>query len=124
MEIVELPYNVEALSGKLAVPGDKSISHRSIMFGALAKGKTTVTNFLFGDDCISTMRIFQQLGVEIEVVEESIVIHGNGFDGLKEPKSILDVGTLGQPFVYYSVYWLAVLFIVVSLVMSPLQNAP
>lgn len=95
VEIAELPYNVEALSGKLAVPGDKSISHRSIMFGALAKGKTTVTNFLFGDDCISTMRIFQQLGVEIEVVEESIVIHGNGFDGLKEPKSILDVGNSG-----------------------------
>lgn len=83
------------MAGEVSIPGDKSISHRSIMFGALADGITIVTNFLTGDDCLNTIKCFQQLGVHIEQKEDTIVIHGTGFHGLKEPTEILDVGNSG-----------------------------
>ena len=84
------------LKGTIRVPGDKSISHRSIMFGALAEGVTHVTGFLAADDCISTMHCFEALGVEIERVSETeLKIHGVGLKGLKEPNVILDTGNSG-----------------------------
>ncbi len=85
------------LKGEIQVPGDKSISHRSVMFAALAQGKTEVTNFLQGADCLSTIRCFGQLGIEIENKEASdcVIIHGRGLDGLKQPDQILDVGNSG-----------------------------
>lgn len=90
-----LPININSLNGQIAIPGDKSISHRSIMFGAIADGKTTVTNFLTGEDCLSTISCFRKLGVEIEMDEEKVVVHGKSFNGLTEPKEILDVGNSG-----------------------------
>ena len=86
----------EKLKGKISVPGDKSISHRSIMIGAIAEGTTNVTGFLAADDCISTMRCFESLGVKIDRISETeLNIHGVGLNGLKEPDNVLDVGNSG-----------------------------
>lgn len=83
------------LKGTVTVPGDKSISHRAVMFGALAEGTTRVTNFLQGADCLSTIDCFQKLGVRIENRPEEILIHGKGLHGLKAPQSTLDTGNSG-----------------------------
>ncbi|WP_409251176.1 3-phosphoshikimate 1-carboxyvinyltransferase [Bacillus sp. SCS-153A] len=85
----------KGLRGQLKVPGDKSISHRSIMFGAVADGTTEIHNFLRADDCLSTMACFRKMGVEIKEEGSRVVVHGKGWDGLKEPESILDVGNSG-----------------------------
>ena len=86
---------VKQLKGTLKVPGDKSISHRSIMFGALAKGTTTVEGFLTGEDCLSTIACFRQMGIPIEQVQDKVTIQGKGLYGLSKPDSILDVGNSG-----------------------------
>ena len=83
------------LRGELEIPGDKSISHRAIMFGSLAKGTTEVTHFLQGADCLSTISCFQKLGIEIENTTEKILIHGKGLHGLSAPREILDCGNSG-----------------------------
>ena len=78
-----------ALNGILTVPGDKSISHRSVMFGSLAKGTTLVRNFLQGADCLSSIDCFRQMGIDIENQGHSVLIHGNGLHGLRRPDSVL-----------------------------------
>ncbi|MCD8347423.1 MAG: 3-phosphoshikimate 1-carboxyvinyltransferase [Lachnospiraceae bacterium] len=87
------------LRGELSIPGDKSISHRSIMFGALADGTTEVTNFLTGADCLSTIACFRQMGIDITLKEESrgahVLVHGRGLHGLNAPSDILDAGNSG-----------------------------
>ncbi len=85
------------LKGVITVPGDKSISHRAVMFGALADGITEVTNFLQGADCLSTIRCFRQLGIAIENNSSSdkVIIHGKGLYGLSRPSGMLDVGNSG-----------------------------
>ena len=83
------------LKGEVTVPGDKSISHRAVMFGALSQGITEVTNFLQGADCLSTIDCFRRLGIQIENTPEKIVIHGKGLHGLTQSDSILDVGNSG-----------------------------
>ncbi|EUJ31075.1 3-phosphoshikimate 1-carboxyvinyltransferase [Listeria cornellensis] len=92
---MQLIRNKQGLNGTIRVPGDKSISHRSIMFGALAEGTTTVTNFLMGEDCLSTIGVFRALGVSIDVSEGKIVVQGKGWDGLQKPAETLDVGNSG-----------------------------
>lgn len=92
---MKLLTNQEGLNGTLEVPADKSISHRSIMFGALANGKTTIRNFLRGEDCLSTLAAFKALGVDIEDDGEVITVNGTGFEGLKAPAGMLDVGNSG-----------------------------
>lgn len=85
-----------ALTGQCSVPGDKSISHRAIMFGSIAEGKTTVHNFLDGHDCRATVGVMRDLGVEIEVLNPTeLVVHGRGLDGLQEPNSVLDCANSG-----------------------------
>lgn len=83
------------LRGTIAVPADKSISHRSIMFGALAEGTTTVRNFLRGEDCYSTLHAFQSLGVPIHDDGQTITIEGQGFNGLKPAQDPIDIGNSG-----------------------------
>ena len=83
------------LRGEINVPGDKSISHRAVMFGSLAEGTTEVTNFLQGADCLSTIDCFRRMGIEIENTPERILIHGRGLRGLSAPSSVLDVGNSG-----------------------------
>jgi 3-phosphoshikimate 1-carboxyvinyltransferase len=78
------------------VPGDKSISHRGVMFGAIAQGTTRVEGFLPGADCLSTIACFRRLGVEIErETPTTVLIKGNGWEGLREPSQWLDVGNSG-----------------------------
>lgn len=92
---MKLQFNKPSLGGTIEVPGDKSISHRSIMFGALAEGTTTIRHFLKGEDCLSTIDCFRKLGVQIDETKDEIIVHGAGWDGLKEPSAILDTGNSG-----------------------------
>lgn len=87
--------SVSSLQGEIQIPGDKSISHRAIMFGALALGTTEIYNFLQGADCLSTIHCFQKLGIEIENLGSLIKVHGKGLHGLCASSSILDVGNSG-----------------------------
>nr|WP_251391886.1 3-phosphoshikimate 1-carboxyvinyltransferase [Mediterraneibacter agrestimuris] len=86
---------VTGLKGTVTIPGDKSISHRCIMFGSIAKGTTEVHNFLNGADCRATIDCFRQLGIRIEKKDDVILVHGNGLHGLHAPKTILNVGNSG-----------------------------
>ena len=83
------------IKGRLRVPGDKSISHRAVMFGSISKGITRITGFLNGADCISTISIFKKMGIDIEMKGTSVIVKGNGLNGLKKPDSILDCGNSG-----------------------------
>ena len=86
---------VEGLKGTISIPGDKSISHRAVMFGSLAKGTTHITNFLSGADCLATIDCFRAMGVRIEQDGTEVTVHGNGLRGLKKPEKQLDVGNSG-----------------------------
>lgn len=88
------------LRGELQIPGDKSISHRAVMLGALSDGVTEVTNFLPGADCLSTIGCFRKMGIDIELTEKGsagadVVIRGKGLHGLSAPDSVLDCGNSG-----------------------------
>ena len=95
----ELDFCVEpggSLRGKVRVPGDKSISHRAIILGALADGRSTVRGFLEGDDCLATIEAFRAMGVGIHGPRDGVVeIDGVGMDGLREPAAALDLGNSG-----------------------------
>ena len=88
-------HNIKGLKGEVTVPGDKSISHRAVMFGALSEGKTEITNFLQGADCLSTIGCFRRLGIDIENQENTVTIWGKGLDGLSAPSGTLDAGNSG-----------------------------
>ncbi|MED1914382.1 3-phosphoshikimate 1-carboxyvinyltransferase [Bacillus thuringiensis] len=83
------------IKGTVRVPGDKSISHRAVMFGALAEGTTTIEGFLPGADCLSTISCFRRMGIEIEQQEDAVTVQGKGWYGLQEPSQHLDVGNSG-----------------------------
>ena len=84
-----------ALRGELTVPGDKSISHRSIMIGALSEGDTHIRHFLSGGDCLSTMNAFRSMGVVIDRTGDEVTVHGKGLHGLRKPDVTLDAGNSG-----------------------------
>ncbi|CZJ02710.1 3-phosphoshikimate 1-carboxyvinyltransferase [Legionella pneumophila] len=87
---------VGCLKGEITVPGDKSISHRSIIFGAIAIGTSVIDGFLDGEDCIATLKAFQSMGVRIEGPDKQrVIIHGVGKYGLKQPQNIIDCGNSG-----------------------------
>lgn len=86
---------IQGLKGTVSVPGDKSISHRCIMFGSIANGTTEIHNFLKGADCLATIRCFQSMGINIEETDHTITVHGKGLHGLSVPLNILDVGNSG-----------------------------
>ena len=88
-------HKAHHLKGEVTVPGDKSISHRAVMFGSLAEGTTEVLNFLQGADCLSTIDCFRRLGISIENTPDHILIHGKGLHGLHKPDGILDTGNSG-----------------------------
>ena len=83
------------LRGEVSIPGDKSVSHRSIMFGSIANGLTEVHHFLQGADCLSTISCFQKMGIDIENKGDVVLVHGRGLHGLKAPSEILDCGNSG-----------------------------
>jgi len=85
-----------ALAGEVRVPGDKSISHRAVMLGALAQGTTEISGFLNGEDCLCTMKAFQAMGVRVDVLSPTALrVHGVGLRGLKAPAGPLDLGNSG-----------------------------
>lgn len=86
---------VPRLRGTIAVPGDKSISHRAVMFNAVAEGNARITNFLTGADCLSTISCMQALGVKIERSGSDVQVFGRGLRGLRAPETILDCGNSG-----------------------------
>ena len=92
---MNLLTNQSHMQGTLVVPPDKSISHRSIMFGALAHGETIIYNFLKGEDCLTTVKAFRDLGVEIVEEKDCLRVLGRGIESLTEPKSPLDMGNSG-----------------------------
>lgn len=83
------------LRGEVTIPGDKSVSHRSVMFGSIAHGTTEIHNYLQGADCLSTIACFQKMGIEIENRGNVVLVHGRGLHGLKKPGEILDCGNSG-----------------------------
>lgn len=84
-----------ALKGEVQIPGDKSISHRAVMLGSIARGATEISHFLSGADCLSTIHCFQKMGIEIEQSKDLVLVHGRGLRGLKAPQGILDTGNSG-----------------------------
>ena len=87
--------SISGLRGKVTVPGDKSISHRSVMFGSIAQGTTEIHHFLNGADCLATIRCFRTMGIDIEENGSAVIVHGKGLHGLSAPDHILDVGNSG-----------------------------
>jgi 3-phosphoshikimate 1-carboxyvinyltransferase len=83
------------LRGTIHVPGDKSISHRAVIFNAIAEGNAQITNFLTGADCLSTIACVQALGVEVSRHEDTVFVSGVGLRGLQEPQNVLDCGNSG-----------------------------
>ncbi|MGI6372493.1 MAG: 3-phosphoshikimate 1-carboxyvinyltransferase [Caldicoprobacterales bacterium] len=93
--VISVPH-ANRLQGTIHVPGDKSISHRGVIFGALAQGTTRLENFLMADDCINTIKIFRQMGIEIDIKgHNTVVVQGKGIYGLSAPKGQLDAGNSG-----------------------------
>lgn len=86
---------ITSANGTVTVPGDKSISHRAVMLGSLAKGDTKITGFLRGADCLSTIDCFRAMGIEIEDRDAEIIVHGKGLKGLTKPQNILYTGNSG-----------------------------
>lgn len=86
---------VPALRGTVTVPGDKSISHRAVMLGALAQGDTHITGFLMGEDCLSTISCFRKMGIDISISQEKVIVHGAGLHGLQSPSELLYTGNSG-----------------------------
>lgn len=87
---------VKGLQGEIFIPGDKSISHRSVMFSSLGDKAVTIKNFLNSQDCLSTVSCMEALGVKIEKINDNeLVVHGVGINGLKEPENVLDAGNSG-----------------------------
>lgn len=93
---MDLPLRkVKKLQGSPTIPGDKSLSHRALIFGAMAVGKTEIFKILRGEDVWSTLECLRSLGVHIEETENSIVVHGTGYSNFQEPKSELNCGNSG-----------------------------
>jgi len=86
---------ISKANGTVKVPGDKSISHRAVMLGSLAKGTTEITGFLKGADCLSTIDCFRNMGIDISVNGENVTVKGNGLNGLKKPNEMLYTGNSG-----------------------------
>lgn len=94
---------VTPLKGELQIPGDKSISHRSVMFGSIARGTTEISHFLQGADCLSTISCFQKMGVAIENNGDSVIVRGNGLRGLKSRTPSWTAATAARPPASYPV---------------------
>lgn len=87
--------SITGLKGKVCIPGDKSISHRSVMFGAIASGITEIHNFLMGADCLATIDCFRKMGIEIHIQKDRVLVHGKGLHGLSAPSETLLVKNSG-----------------------------
>jgi 3-phosphoshikimate 1-carboxyvinyltransferase len=86
---------VQGLRGALQVPGDKSISHRAVLLGAVSSGPVAIEGFLRSDDTLATVAAVRALGVEVEELGHHLVVHGDGWDALREPENVIDVANSG-----------------------------
>ena len=85
----------KGVRGEITIPGDKSISHRSIMCASLADGTSKIYGFLEGEDCLATMRAFEEMGINFERNNDEIIVHGSGLHGLRQPKKEINLGNSG-----------------------------
>ncbi|MBI1821455.1 MAG: 3-phosphoshikimate 1-carboxyvinyltransferase [Nitrospirae bacterium] len=83
------------IKGEIFVPGDKSITHRAILFGGFARGRTVIKGYLPSEDCICTLRAIEEMGVKTKIQEKVLTVQGEGFDSLKEPEKVLNMGNSG-----------------------------
>ena len=83
------------LRGTVTVPGDKSITHRALILGALAQGQTRITGYSRGEDCLNTLGVVRELGIDVEEIPEGLAVTGKGLWGLSEPSNVLDCGNSG-----------------------------
>ncbi len=88
-------YKTNGLKGEITVPGDKSISHRAVLLGAIAEGKTVIHGFLNGEDCLSTISCFEKMGVKTEINGTTVTVYGRGINGLIAPQEVLYTGNSG-----------------------------
>ena len=96
MEKIQIEKARQGLQGEIVIPGDKSISHRSVMFSALGDTPVRIKNFLHAQDCMSTAACMEMLGAKVEFISDTeLIVTGNGLHGLKEPATILDAGNSG-----------------------------
>ncbi len=96
MEKIQIEKARQGLQGEIVIPGDKSISHRSVMFSALGDTPVRIKNFLHAQDCMSTAACMEALGAQVEFISDTeLIVTGNGLHGLKEPATILDAGNSG-----------------------------
>src|SRR5713101_7602587 len=86
----------KSLAGSIRLPGDKSISHRYAMLGAIAEGTTKISNYSTGADCQSTLGCVQALGITVVKNDSQVTIEGRGLRGLREPREMLDAGNSGS----------------------------
>ena len=93
--MTDLISSVSGLRGTVTVPGDKSISHRAVMLGALSSGMTHITGFLMGEDCLSTISCFRKMGVDITISDDEVVVRGVSLHGLTAPEELLYTGNSG-----------------------------
>ena len=92
---MEFHKTEKPLRGEIKIPGEKSISHRSVMYGEISQGRAEITKILQGQDCLSTISCFRKMGIEIENTSERILVHGRGLHGLTAPTEILVGGNSG-----------------------------
>lgn len=86
---------ISSAHGSITVPGDKSISHRAVMLGALAEGTSEIHGFLMGADCLSTISCFRDMGIQIDITNEKVIVHGKGLRGMSKPEHTLYTGNSG-----------------------------
>ena len=86
---------IENVNGMLILPGDKSISHRAVMLSSMAEGESILYNCLLSEDVITTISVFREMGIKIDIEEDKIIVWGNGFNGLTEPDKNLYLGNSG-----------------------------
>jgi 3-phosphoshikimate 1-carboxyvinyltransferase len=94
-EMIKKTERIKSVKGEINLPGDKSVSHRAVMFSAMAKGKSVVKNYLNSEDVNSTINCFRNLGCKIEQTDSELIIYGKGYKGFSEPSTFLDAGNSG-----------------------------
>jgi len=84
------------ITGEFKIPGDKSISHRSVIIASTVSNDVVIENFLFSEDCINTINVLEKVGVKIEKINGNLIVRGKGIRNFKEPEEILEVGNSGS----------------------------
>lgn len=114
----------KSIRGSVTVPGDKSISHRSVMLGSIARGTTEIHGFLEGADCLSTISCFRHMGVDIENKNGVVTVHGKGLRGLSAPQPPWTAETAAPPPGSFPGSWRPRTFLLFSPATPPSRSGP